>query len=243
MDATDRLFQPVVQRRASDNVAKQILQLTESLRLRPGDKLPSERDMRDQLQVSRTTLREAIRLLESQGVLEVRQGLGTFVSDRPTLAGLPVRWSRWVEENKEQLLELLQVRAALEPLAAGLAAQRASEQDVRKMTEFLDQLDAAVSGGDLDRAVKGDIAFHQSISECGGNSFLVRLNADINVSLLESRYAYYSLSSRAEVSRLGHRRILEGIAAGDPESASNEMREHVASAIAFYENLDTNQQG
>lgn len=241
MEPTNRLFEPVVLKRASDQVAQQILQLTESLRLKPGDKLPSERDMRDQLQVSRTTLREAIRLLESQGVLEVRQGLGTFVSDRPTVAGLPTRWSRWIEENKEQLLELLQVRAALEPLAAALAAQRATAEEVQAMAQILDRLDAAVAEGDLDNAVKGDIAFHQAISECGCNSFLVRLNADINVTLLESRYAYYSLSSRAEVSRLGHRRILEAIAGAAPGRASNAMREHVASAIEFYENIDISQ--
>jgi GntR family transcriptional repressor for pyruvate dehydrogenase complex len=235
---TEQLFQRVVQTRISDKVVEQMLALIDSLRLKPGDRLPGEREMRDQLSVSRSALREAIRIMESQGVLDVRPGLGTFVSSRPTLARLPSRLATWLAENKGQVIELLEVRGALEPLAAALAARRASADQIAGMQQVLAQTEADAARGNLEGIVEGDIQFHKLISESGGNALLIELNDNINGSLLESRYAYYSLPTRVEASSQGHRQVMAAIAAHDPDGAALAMRAHIESSINYYAVLD-----
>ncbi len=225
------MFSPVNLSRASDQVVRQILDLIESGKLKPGDQLPGERDLTQQLSISRSAVREAIRLLEAQGLLDVRAGLGTFVSKNTGIAGLPVRWSMWLAEHRGQVLALLQVRSALEPLAAGLAAKNATAADIEAIQEALDQIDGSIAEGAIAGAVDGDVRFHHLISQCSGNSFLIELNRGINEQFIETRYAYYSLPDERASSNRYHHQILDAIRVRDSELATEVMRQHIEIAL------------
>lgn len=225
------MFTPVNLSRASDQVVRQIIELIESGKLKPGDQLPGERDLTQQLSISRSAIREAIRLLEAQGLLDVRAGLGTFVSKNTGIAGLPVRWSLWLAEHQGQVLALLQVRSVLEPLAAGLAAKNATAAEIDAIREAIDQIDRSIAEGAIGAAVDGDIKFHHLVSQCSGNSFLIELNRGINEQLIETRYAYYSLPDERAISNRYHHRILDAIRARDSALATEVMRQHIEIAL------------
>jgi GntR family transcriptional repressor for pyruvate dehydrogenase complex len=227
MSVVEPIFSPISQSRVSDQVVQQILDLIETGKLKPGDQLPAERELTQQVSISRNAVREAIRLLEAQGLLEVRPGIGTFVTNFRGIAGLPVRWTLWLAEHKDEVLDLLQVRTALEPLAASLAAEKAGSNDIEDMKLVLEKIDKAIETDAIEYAVEGDIKFHQLISECSNNSFLIELNQGINVALVENRYAYFSTPGTIRESNLHHWQVLEAIQAKDPMRAANSMREHI----------------
>jgi GntR family transcriptional regulator, transcriptional repressor for pyruvate dehydrogenase complex len=220
-------FLPIIQSRVSDKVAGQILKMVKSGTLKPGEQLPSERELSNQLNVSRNAIREAIRLLEAQGFLEVRQGIGTFVLKSTGIDGFSERWHKWLIENKQQVLNLLQVRCALEPLAASLAAKYATKEKIQAMKEVLVQIDNDIEGENIERAIDGDVEFHKLISDCSNNSLLIELNKDINVALIENRYAYLSNKKRAKMSNEQHWKVFKAIQAKKVEDAAEAMREHI----------------
>ena len=122
------MFQPIVSDRLSDKAVGQIKALIEEGRLKPGDKLPSERALMKLLSVSRASLREAFRVLEALGLIEVRTGIGAFVVQTDAGA-LPNEWTTLLMNTQQEMFDLLDVREALEAKAAALAAQKASAED------------------------------------------------------------------------------------------------------------------
>jgi GntR family transcriptional repressor for pyruvate dehydrogenase complex len=113
------LFRRVQKDRVSDKVVEQILELIEEGKLRVGDQLPGERDLMDQLDVARASVREALRILEFQGIIEVQPGRGAFVtSEVINETGTDDGVRRWFREHSSEMLEILEVREALEARAA-----------------------------------------------------------------------------------------------------------------------------
>lgn len=231
MSNSESLFHPIGQKRVSDGVVRQIMALIKSGQLQYGDQLPGERDLSSQLSISRSGVREAIRLLEAQRVLEVRPGLGTFVAQNASIIGLPARWSNWLLDHQTQALDLLEVRSALEPLAAARAAQQAKPEDVQALRETVEEIDRHITSGETESAVDGDVRFHHIISQCSGNALLIELNEGINLSLMENRLAHYSIPGKGYASNDEHRKIVEAIQANDPYLAAQAMREHIQNSL------------
>mgnify|MGYP001170041640 CR=1 FL=1 len=161
-----------------EQVAEQIEGLIASGVWAVGTKVPPEPELMEQLQVSRNTLREAIRALTHAGLLKTRQGDGTYVSSSSALG--PVLKKRILRSN---WLETLEVRHALEKEAASLAAQRRDEEDLERMTYCLEQSKLAVDNNDAHAYARWDVEFHLAVASSSRNGLLIELYDYISDSL------------------------------------------------------------
>ncbi len=130
-------LEPVRPLALKERVIRQLAQLIEDGVLKPGDQLPSERELSEDLRVSRGTVREAVQFLQTLGLVEIRHGSGTFVRLANDGGGLGERWRKWTIRHAERIHDLLEIRKGLEPFAAELAAQRAGPEDVAAMEDAL----------------------------------------------------------------------------------------------------------
>lgn len=210
--------------RISETVVDQILDLIEDGSLKVGDQLPGERDLVNQLQVGRASVREALRILEAQGVIEVRPGKGTFVVGENIEGDEGI--VQWFKQHIDEEYDFLEVRDALDRKAAVLAAQRASESDVAAMTELLQEADECLERGDLDGMVSLDKQFHCSIAESSGNDMLCHLLVSVHEAMVNPRRSLIRLKGRAAVSQKEHYAILEAIRQRDPEAAERAISAH-----------------
>lgn len=164
--------------RLADVVALEIEQRVLEGRLKPGDRLPSERDLSVQLGVSRASLREAIHKLAARGMLQSRRGGGTFVTDRLDASfGNP--WEEILRDHPAVHEDMLEFRHMLEGRAAECAAQRATVADRERVRQKLELLEAAFAGDDLDAQVDTDLAFHQAVAEASHNVIVGHLTASL----------------------------------------------------------------
>lgn len=195
----------------------------------PGSALPPEADLAALLEVSRPTMREAVRSLSDRGVLRVVHGRGTFVApqeewrDLPTLIGVLARTT----PSRDLGLQLIQVRRMLEVGAAGLAAEHRSDDDVARMQDLLDRYDTAASREDVDEVAALDIAFHEAILAASGNPFLAAIMQPLAEALSASRRTTAARDDVRSRAQEHHRRIVQAISDGDPASAKDAMRAHM----------------
>jgi GntR family transcriptional repressor for pyruvate dehydrogenase complex len=156
--------------RLSDQVAEQLSAEIKLGRLAPGDKLPTEARLVEQFAVSRTVVREAVSRLKSLGLVDSRQGSGVFVSAQQPFA--PLNFEARHAASQEAVVQMVEVRRALEAEVASLAAERRSASDLHAIEKAVQALDQAVaSGGD---GVAEDVNFHRAIAEATRNPFLIQ---------------------------------------------------------------------
>lgn len=228
--------------RISDAKAQKILDLIESGSLKIGDRLPGQRDLAKQMQIGRSSLREAIRYLEVLGVLETRPGLGTYViSDKAKTLDYPL--DKWLIENRDDVFMIFEAREAVEAKAAELASKRAKQEDINKLEEILVKMQCAIKNNDFQEITNQDLAFHNSICKASYNDFLCQIADNIQNTLMKSRKAVLILPGRANRSLEEHYEILKAIKQADSDSANEAMKKHlkfavneVSSLIAFEEN-------
>lgn len=192
--------------------------------LRPGDRIPAERVLVRQLGVSRSSMREALRVLSSLGLLEVREGRGTFVAhDDGPLLEQALMASAIV--GGQTARELHEVRAHIEPFAARLAATRASDEQLARIARSLEEQAAALDS--VDTFLEADVAFHLAIADAADNRFLVGLLRTVRA-LMMARMATLFATRQDMVPRLGeHRTIYEAISRRDPAVAEVAMAKHM----------------
>lgn len=162
--------------RISDAIAASLERRILEGSLRAGDRLPPERELAAELGVSRPSLREAIQKLASKGLLQSRQGGGTFVTDCLESTFYDP-WQEMIGAHPNLRDDLLEFRRMLEGQAAEWAAERATEADLKRLSETFAALSQAFDGNDLDRRSNCDIAFHQAISEASHNALIGHLAA------------------------------------------------------------------
>lgn len=209
-----RTLQP---QRLSDGVVSQLVEAIRAGHLRQGEKLPSERQLTEQLGVSRVSVREGLRMLELLEMIEVKQGRGAFVvASEVRPSGRLLR--HWLSAHRDEVMELLEVREALEATAAALAAERSARIDVPQ----------ALDEGDLEALVEQDLKFHSSIASASGNPVLASLISELNGTLTESRFAMFAIPGRPQRSHTDHFAITKAIRAGDAVSARAAMQVHIA---------------
>ncbi len=219
-----KAFQAVRKTRLSEEINEQVRDLIASGRLRPGDRLPAERELARTLRVGRSAVREAIRAMESLGIVEVRAGEGTFVAALP---GSPARdpitatlFQTWSTQRK-----LFEVRRVLEPGLAALAARRATAEQIQKLRTVLDAQEAEIRSGAA--GMKEDTAFHFLIAEATGNEVLLRIVDNLMNLLRKTRETSLQHAERPARSLKQHRAILRAIEARDPAAAERRMRDHI----------------
>ena len=216
-------FEVIRRNKVYEEVAKQIERLILQ-KLQPGDKLPSERELAEMLQVSRSSIRDAIRSLELMGLVEPRQGAGTIVREL-SAESLVNPFANALKRRQELVSELLDFRKMLEPPLAARAATHASPDEISEMEEILQRQEATLSHGEV--SIAEDAEFHYSIALASGNSVVLKV-LDILMDLLrDTRERSLQLKGRPEKSLAGHRRILAAIKRHDAEAAKAAMRRHI----------------
>jgi GntR family transcriptional regulator, transcriptional repressor for pyruvate dehydrogenase complex len=222
-------LEPVRPLALKERVIQQLTRLIEEGVLEPGDQLPSERELSEELQVSRGTVREAVQFLGALGLVEVRHGSGTFVRLGTDPSKLRDEWRDWTIRHAERIHDLLELRKGLEPFAAELAAQRAGEEQVAAMEHALKQMEPAVDSPDVTGLIQADLAFHHALCAAAGNAALSEFADALGEQLVRERGVIWNLPGRPARSLVEHRAIYEAVRAGDPARARQAAYEHLTS--------------
>ena len=216
-------FEAIPRSKVYQEVAKQLERhITEELK--PGDRLPPERELVRMLGVSRSSVRDAIRSLELMGLLEPRQGIGTVVCHPAAAPANPLAAA--LLEKRKMVAELLDVRKMIEPSLVRRAALHASRDEIADMEDILARQEAKVRAGEL--GVEEDSEFHYRIALASNNSVVLKV-VDVLMDLLrETRERALQVEGRQEKSLAGHRRILSALKRGDAAAAEAAMRRHLS---------------
>ncbi len=218
------MFKPVKKTRVYEEIVTKVKEMVEQGRLKSGDQLPSERELSEVFKVSRSSVREAVRSLESQGLIESRQGDGTYIARQP-IEDLVDPLASVIFTEKDGQMELFEMRRLVEPQLASLAAERATPEEIDELEKILDTQEEKINSGEMGTDV--DKAFHDKLAAATKNAILIRIMDTVMDSLTESREKSLQIEGRPEKSLVRHREILEAIKTGDKELAETLMREHL----------------
>ncbi|TWE24095.1 FadR/GntR family transcriptional regulator [Prauserella muralis] len=210
--ARQRLYEQVIER---------LREYVADAGLRAGDKLPAERELAQRLGVSRASIKQAIVVLEVQGLIEARHGGGTYLV-RDTLEIEPVE--RLVERRR-RLPDVLEAREALETKLAELAAERRTREDLDALEAALDYMREEVGAGG--HGVEGDRRFHAAVTAAAHSSLLAEFMRSIADQVTESRTESLRQPGRPSRSLSQHTAIFDAICQGDPKKAAAAMRRHL----------------
>jgi len=204
--------------RLYENVVEQIGDLIRKGELKPGTRLPSERSLSEYMNVSRNILREAFRLMEYQGIIQVRAGSGRFVRDvDPDSA---IGDDRLKDVARASLADTIAARKILEPSIARLAASHRTDEQISKLIELASRRDTWADNAN----------FHIAIAEATGNFVLVRLQAELLEQARQIRMNYTLSEDEKQTLQREHLEICEAIRSRDLDSAEAAAMQHVAKA-------------
>lgn len=197
--------------------------------LAPGERLPSEQALAQQLGASRVSVRQALRELEQRGLIDRRPGRGTTVRERGPSASDPlaVLLQRMAGTDAE-LMQIMELRALIEPPIAALAAARVTPRDIEQLRSLVVDME---SEGDLDRYAQLDTAFHRAIAHYTHNPLMVQLVDLIAARIAPSRSSALQTSERRHRSNDGHRRIFAALEAHDAPAADAAARAHLEAVV------------
>lgn len=218
---TDDALRPMARPRLYEQVLDRLRAYAVEHELGAGDRLPPERELAQRLGVSRSSVKQAVVVLEVQGLVETRHGGGTYLV-RDTLDAEPVE--RLVERQR-RLPDVLEAREALETKLAELAAERRTDGDLEAMREALQAMEADIAAGG--HGVDGDRRFHAAVTAAGHSTLLAEFMRSISEPVAESRTESLRQPGRPKRSLDQHARILSAIERGDPKGAAAAMRRHV----------------
>lgn len=219
------MYSRVQSSRLYEQIVEQIERLILDGKLRPGDQLPSERELAEQFSVSRTAVREAVKALREKGLVKIEAGRGTFITHGVSKA---LRQSLdWMVRSGEgnRLADLVQVRDLLEPGIAALAAEMATKHDIESLERAVNVMDAAIDTADI--YVEADLEFHLALASATQNELIPTLIDPIVDLLREQRARIFLVEGGAQRGQYHHKCILEAIKKRDPVSARKAMQAHL----------------
>jgi len=208
-------------------VVQHVRALIERGELRPGDRLPPERELAVQLGVSRPSVRAGLRSLAAIGVLQTRHGAGTFITDGPpTLGSEPLSFLAALHGFTRD--EMFEARRALEVGVAGLAAERASDDQIATIAEEVTGMFASLD--DAQAFLIHDIRFHRGVAAASGNPILASLVEMVSALFYEQRRKTVGHGRDLKQAAQAHRNIYHAVRAHDPKRARSAMSEHLSLA-------------
>ncbi len=171
-------MQPVRELSVVERIIEQIQNALAYGRFKLGDKLPSEFELMEELHVGRNSLREAMRVLTTLGIVEVRRGDGTYFCNelKPSFAN-HVAYRLLLKEASA--FEIIEFRQMLDEDILTLAVQKCTKDDITKLKEYIDEMRNAFNSGDISKAAKLDYSFHMFLAQCSRNKFLIRIFSEI----------------------------------------------------------------
>ncbi|WP_055413948.1 MULTISPECIES: FadR/GntR family transcriptional regulator [Streptomyces] len=221
------LLRPVVRESSVSEVAKRLLDHLSEGHLKPGTRLPAERQLAEALNVARSSVRGALSALDVLGIIEIRPGSGSYVR-AGTSEFLPraINWGLMLGQRRTH--DLVEVRTFMEAMSARLAAERAEDTDVERLEAHLERMREA--GGDVTAFIDADIAFHLETATIARNTVL----SDILHSIRSLLQVWMERAGDIEGTVAGtlkeHGAILQAIRDGDPQAAERAMAEHMQCA-------------
>jgi GntR family transcriptional repressor for pyruvate dehydrogenase complex len=234
-------FRNLEKSRLSDEIAREIAQVIREGRYQPGQVLPSERELAKQFNVSRPVLREALRILEIQGLIDIRHGSGAYVKNYGTdILDVPIQ--EWLNENYSLFLQFYEARLTLEPTCAALAAQRANADEIKLLRQMITSEKALLEQENIPTFIGLDIDLHAAVANLSGNTFLIRMLETLINPETDMRKIVLRLPNHLNVAHTGHSAIIEAIARHDPEAARQAMIAALQSPLDAVQSFLTNQE-
>jgi GntR family transcriptional repressor for pyruvate dehydrogenase complex len=219
--------------RIFEQVVEQICDLILTGVFSPGEKLPSEQELEQQLNVSRSSIREALRILEFEGLVEVRRGSGSFISDYPSLYNGRIEVAKWLKSRGDTLCEFLQIREYIEGLSCALAAQKANKAINDELLEIHNKLikvihsNEGITNNHEDNLAALDTQFHLAIGRACGNSLVNELITFVVPAFQHGNKAIIYMGSPLSLMEADHKKILMAIESGDSVEAERAKRNHI----------------
>ena len=223
------MLKPIEKTRVYEAAVDQIKNQIEGGEWAAGTQLPSERELAEQLGIGRPSVREALRVLEVMGLIEIRPGQGSFVSERSSEAQQMQLLQSMLQED-EHVVELLEVRELLEPQIASLAAQSATEDDIECMEEILEQMERNLNDGGT--GVDENVEFHLALTKAVGNRVLFEVHQLLLKLSRDPVERFFQVPGRLTRSLEGHREILDAIKERNPHKAQQAMLAHMRTRFA-----------
>ena len=218
-------YLPVQSERLYEQIVNQIETRINAGDLKVGDKLPSEFELAEQFEVSRTAIREAVKILRQKGLIDILPGKGTFVTN-----GTPVAIQQSLDMlrkfgSEEGYLNLVEVREIMEPQIAALAASRITDEYIHAMQEAYKTMETAVDNADI--FVEADLDFHLALAEATQNPLIPALMDTIIGLLREQRKRTALVDGGLQRGQSHHKKILEAVIKHDPQAARIAMQHHL----------------
>jgi GntR family transcriptional repressor for pyruvate dehydrogenase complex len=223
---TPASYQPVERRKVYEQIAEQLLGQISRQRLRPGDVLPPERELTESFGVGRSSIREALRMLESQGVIIAANG-GSFVvaeAANPLNSSLRLLFTL---DGETGLHDLFELRRILDTEAAALAAERHSAEHLAEMDQAIAEMDASLRESGGEHFIDADLRFHLAVAEATGNRLVLHSMHAVRDVVRRALLTVFVIPQSPERAVVEHRAIRDAIASGDPARARQEMRDHL----------------
>ncbi len=218
------MFQAIKQNNGllSSQVAEKIVEFITNSELNENNRLPNEETLAKTLNVSRSTVREAIKLLVSLNVLYVVRGHGTYVSEKPGVVNDPFGFS-FVRDKRKLVFDLMEMRMIIEPKIADLAARRATASDVLQLEMLAREVEAQIFAGE--NHAQKDIELHVMIAHCSKNDVVSSIIPILNQSV--HLFVQITKESLLQATIDGHWEIVSAIKKHQPEAASAAMFHHL----------------
>lgn len=213
----------------SESVYLKLREMIENGTFTVGQKLPTEQALCALFGVGRSSVREASRILQAKGFVEIKRGSGVYVVSKTENA--PENMSRWLLDNKESILNYMQVRMAIEDLAITLFIQNQDKKQLKALQRIEKNFEEAVEQGDVYRMVAMDEAFHGAIARGTGNSLLISINKQLEETFQQYRNITFANAENRNAAVEAHRKILDAISIRDTNSAKYNMRNHLQVSI------------
>ena len=205
-------------KRLTELLIDEIKVLIEADSLQPGDRMPTEQELMRIFKVSRTSVREALSVLRQEGVVDIIQGKGTFLKKHYTPLPGP---------SPRGLMHFVEARKVLETTLAGLAAERASDEDFASMERAITKLEEADVETDPDEVVQADLEFHYALAGSADNPVLLHFLQEVDSRLQKGRSTTILFPQGKKKAIEGHRRVLDALKLRAPDEAARQMGRHI----------------
>jgi GntR family transcriptional repressor for pyruvate dehydrogenase complex len=219
-----RLITPIRKTRLAEDIADRVRELILDGTFPTGQPLPGERQLAERFGVSRGSIRDAFRMLEMIGLLEMRHGQGTFPREL-SVDRLVTPLASVLTNRRDLEAELMDVRRMFEPAVARVAAVRMTDEDLAELRRIVSVQRRKVKAGQS--ALVEDTAFHAALARATGNTVVVRIMETLNDLLTESRRRALQQRSRPERSLQGHEAVVAALTRHDAEGAARAMHTHI----------------
>jgi GntR family transcriptional regulator, transcriptional repressor for pyruvate dehydrogenase complex len=220
----ERLIQPIKKGRLAEEIADRIRELILDGTLPADRPLPGERQLAARFGVSRGSVRDALRVLQTIGLIETRHGQGTFPHELD-VDRLVAPLASVLTYRRDLREELLDVRRMFEPAVARVAAARHTDQDLADLQRIIDVQRRKLQSGAS--AIAEDTAFHAALARATQNRVVIRIMATLNDLLIESRKVTLKQKGRPARSVEGHEAVVAALRRRDPDGAAHAMRSHI----------------